>query len=56
MSQLVSFLATFVTFKFTFFQKHILGIFQIVEDKILIMYFFPEIHQKILNIQEIPRF
>ena len=30
--------------------KHIPGIFQIVEYKILIMYSFPEIHQKILNI------
>ena len=30
------------------------GNFQIVEYKILIMYSFPEIHQKILNIQELP--
>ena len=36
------------------YSKHILGIFQIVEYKILIIYSFPEIHQKILNIQELP--
>ena len=32
------------------YPKHILGIFQIVEYKILIMYSFPEIHQKNIKI------
>ena len=36
--------------KVIMYPKHILGIFQIVEYKILIIYSFPEIHQKILNI------
>ena len=37
---------------YVMYPKHILGIFQIVESKILITNFLPEIHQKMLNIQE----
>ena len=44
----------FYTKSYIMYSKHILGIFQIVEYKILIIYSFPEIHQKILNIQELP--
>ena len=44
----------FYTKSYIMYPKHILGIFQIVEYKILILYSFPEIHQKILIIQELP--
>ena len=44
----------FYTKSYIMYSKHILGIFQIVEYKILITYSFLEIHQKILNIQELP--
>ena len=42
----------FYTKSYIMYPKHILGIFQTVEYKILIMYSFPEIHQKILNMPE----
>ena len=47
-------LQRFYTKSYVMYPKHILGIFQSVEYKILIIYSFPEIHQKILDIQELP--
>ena len=43
----------FYTKSYIMYSKHILGIFQIVKYKILIMYSFSEIHQEILNISGI---